>query len=84
MSNLTLDKTQYYLLQLLFGLCAVAFGCVIISPNFSIKVFSVAGIVALVAFLLDIKNFKNMMHFGCAWCCLSLVFAISSGIACLR
>ena len=70
MSNLTLEKTQYYLIQLLFGLCAVAFGGVIVSPYFSVKVFGVAGIVALVAFLLDIKNFRKHDAF---WLCLVLL-----------
>lgn len=81
MSNLTLDKTQNYLIQILFGLCAIAFGCVIISPNTSIKVFSIAGFVALVAFLLDIKNFRKNDAF---WLCLVLLLIGLSDLAWYR
>ncbi|HGG8842289.1 O-antigen ligase family protein [Enterobacter soli] len=64
------DKVQFALLQLLFGLCAIAFGCVVVAPNLSAKILSVAGITALVIFLLDIKNIKKNDAF---WLCLILL-----------
>ena len=64
------DKVQFALLQLLFGLCVIAFGCVVVSPNLSAKILGVAGITALVIFLLDIRNFKKNDAF---WLCLVLL-----------
>lgn len=69
MTNVKRDKAQFALMQLLFGLCAIAFACVIVSPNFSTKVFSLAGSVALFVFVLDIKKFR--MH-DAFWLCLVL------------
>jgi hypothetical protein len=37
------DKVQFALLQLLFGLCAIAFGCVVVAPNLSAKILSAGG-----------------------------------------
>ncbi|WP_368542780.1 O-antigen ligase family protein [Enterobacter soli] len=70
MINVKQERVQFALLQLLFGLCAIAFGCVIVSPNFSAKVLSLAGIVALIIFLMDIKNFRKNDAF---WMCLILL-----------
>ena len=64
------DKVQFALLQLLFGLCVIAFGCVVVSPNLSAKILGVAGITALVIFLLDLRNFKKNDAF---WLCLVLL-----------
>ena len=64
------DKVQFALLQLLFGLCVIAFGCVVVSPNLSAKILGVAGVTALVIFLLDIRNFKKNDAF---WLCLVLL-----------
>ncbi|MEG5550194.1 O-antigen ligase family protein [Enterobacter wuhouensis] len=64
------NKLKFALLQLLFGLCALAFGCVIVSPNLSAKILGVAGVTALVVFLLDIKNFRKNDVF---WLCLVLL-----------
>ena len=64
------DKVQFALLQLLFGLCVIAFGCVVVSPNLSAKILGVAGITALVIFLLDLRNFKENDAF---WLCLVLL-----------
>jgi len=69
MINVERNKIQFALLQLLFGLCAVAFGCVIISPNISAKVLGVAGVTALVIFLFDIKKIRANDAF---WFCLVL------------
>lgn len=69
MVNYKCDRIQLALMQLLFGLCAIAFGCVIVSPNFSVKVLSVAGVTALLVFILDIKNFRKNDAF---WICLVL------------
>ncbi|PLY44756.1 polymerase [Lelliottia sp. F153] len=63
------EKIQSALMHLLFGLCAIAFGCVIVSPNFSVKVLSVAGVTALLVFILDLKNFRKNDVF---WICLVL------------
>lgn len=60
------EKIQSALMHLLFGLCAIAFGCVIISPNFSVKVLSVAGVTALLVFILDLRILERMMCFGYA------------------
>lgn len=70
MINVERDKVQFALLQLLFGLCAFAFGCVVVSPNLSAKILGLAGITALVIFLLDIKNFRKNDAF---WLCLVLL-----------
>ena len=70
MINVERDKVQFALLQLLFGLCVIAFGCVVVSPNLSAKILGVAGITALVIFLLDIRNFKKNDAF---WLCLVLL-----------
>lgn len=64
------NKLKFALLQLLFGLCALAFGCVIVSPNLSAKIMGAAGVTALVVFLLDIKNFRKNDVF---WLCLVLL-----------
>ncbi|ELY4157648.1 O-antigen ligase family protein [Cronobacter turicensis] len=64
------EKLHVGLMQLLFGLCAIAFGCVVISPNFSAKVFSLAGGIALIAFIIDIKNFRKNDAF---WLCAVLL-----------
>lgn len=69
MVNFKRDKAQLALMQLLFGLCTVAFGCVVVSPNFSVKVLGVAGVTALLVFVLDIKNFRKNDAF---WICLVL------------
>lgn len=69
MINVELNKIQFALLQLLFGLCAIAFGCVVISPNISAKVLGVAGVTALVIFLFDIKKIRANDAF---WFCLVL------------
>ncbi len=53
------EKVHLGLMQVLFGLCAIAFGCVVVSPNFAAKVFSAAGALALIVFIIDIKNFKK-------------------------
>ncbi|MBS4493298.1 polymerase, partial [Cronobacter sakazakii] len=60
------EKLHLGLMQLLFGLCAIAFGYVVVSPNFAAKIFSVAGAVALIVFIIDIKNFKKNDAF---WLC---------------
>ncbi|WP_342585568.1 O-antigen ligase family protein [Enterobacter cloacae] len=70
MINVERDKVQFALLQLLFGLCALAFGCVVVSPNLSAKILGLAGITALVIFLLDIKKFRKNDAF---WLCLVLL-----------
>lgn len=64
------NKLKFALLQLLFGLCALAFGCVIVSPNLSAKIMGAAGVTALVVFLLDIKHFRKNDVF---WLCLVLL-----------
>lgn len=64
------NKLKFALLQLLFGMCALAFGCVIVSPNLSAKIMGAAGVTALVVFLLDIKNFRKNDVF---WLCLVLL-----------
>lgn len=69
MVNYKCDRIQLALMQLLFGLCAIAFGCVIVSPNFSVKVLSVAGVTALLVLILDIKSFRKNDAF---WICLVL------------
>jgi len=69
MINVKQNKVQFALMQLLFGLCGIAFLSVIVSPNFSAKIFGIAGIVAVVIFMLDIKNFKKNDAF---WLCLVL------------
>ncbi len=71
MTTVNRDKVQLALIQLLFGLCAMAFACVIISPNVSVKILGAAGVTALVIFLLDIKNIKKHDAF---WLCLVLLF----------
>lgn len=63
------DKVQFALIQLLFGLCTIAFFGVVVSPNFTAKILSAAGVVALVVFVLDIKHFKKHDAF---WLCLVL------------
>ncbi|ELY6344606.1 O-antigen ligase family protein [Cronobacter muytjensii] len=70
MTTSKFEKVHFSLMQLLFGLCAIAFGCVIISPNYAAKIFSLAGAVALIAFLLDIKNFRKNDAF---WLCAVLL-----------
>ncbi|WP_342453705.1 O-antigen ligase family protein [Enterobacter pseudoroggenkampii] len=70
MINVERDKVQCALLQLLFGLCAIAFGCVVVSPNLSAKILGLAGVTAFVIFLLDIKNFRKNDAF---WLCLVLL-----------
>lgn len=70
MINVERDKVQFALLQLLFGLCAIAFGCVVVSPNLSAKILGLAGVTAFVIFLLDIKNFRKNDAF---WLCLVLL-----------
>ncbi|WP_353938208.1 O-antigen ligase family protein [Enterobacter pseudoroggenkampii] len=70
MINVERDKVQFTLLQLLFGLCAIAFGCVVVSPNLSAKILGLAGVTAFVIFLLDIKNFRKNDAF---WLCLVLL-----------
>ena len=70
MINVERDKVQFVLLQLLFGLCALAFGCVVVSPNLSAKILGLAGVTAFVIFLLDIKNFRKNDAF---WLCLVLL-----------
>lgn len=69
MINFKKEKAQLALMQLLFGLCTIAFGCVIVAPNFSVKVLGAAGITALLIFILDIKNFRKHDAF---WICLVL------------
>ena len=70
MINVERDKVQFALLQLLFGLCAIAFGCVVVSPNLSAKILDLAGVTAFVIFLWDIKNFRKNDAF---WLCLVLL-----------
>lgn len=73
MTKVNTDKVQFALMQLLFGLCAIAFGCVIISPNLSVKILSVAGVTALVNFLLSIKSIKSIKNNEAYWLCLVLL-----------
>ncbi|EPJ0595983.1 O-antigen ligase family protein [Enterobacter roggenkampii] len=70
MINVERDKVQFVLLQLLFGMCALAFGCVVVSPNLSAKILGLAGVTAFVIFLLDIKNSRKNDAF---WLCLVLL-----------
>ena len=70
MINIERDRIQFVLLQLLFGLCATAFGCVVISPNLSAKILGLAGITAFFIFILDIKSFRKNDAF---WLCLVLL-----------
>lgn len=70
MINVEQNKVQFALMQLLFGLCVIAFGCVVVSPNLSVKILGVAGVTALVIFLLDIKNARKHDAF---WLCLVLL-----------
>jgi len=69
MTKVNTDKVQFALMQLLFGLCAIAFTCVIVSPGLSVKIFSLTSGVALTLFVLDIK--KVRMH-DAFWLCLIL------------
>lgn len=69
MTTVKREKIQFVLMQLLFGLCAIAFFCVVVSPGLSIKVFSLTSGVALTLILMDIKKFK--MH-DAFWLCLVL------------
>ncbi|EOI5816094.1 O-antigen ligase family protein [Cronobacter dublinensis] len=64
------EKIHFSLMQLLFGLCAIAFGCVIISPNFSAKIFNLAGALAFIIFFLNIKKFRKNDAF---WLCAVLL-----------
>ncbi len=70
------EKIHFSLMQLLFGLCAIAFGCVIISPNFSAKIFGYAGALGFIIFVMNIKSFKKMMLFGSVQCFLLSASAI--------
>lgn len=70
MINVERNKVHFALLQILFGLCAIAFGCVVVSPNLSAKILGLAGVIAFVIFLLDIKNFRKNDAF---WLCLVLL-----------
>ncbi|MCU6348507.1 O-antigen ligase family protein [Enterobacter quasiroggenkampii] len=70
MINVERNKVHFALLQILFGLCAIAFGCVVVSPNLSAKILGLAGVTAFVIFLLDIKNFRKNDAF---WLCLVLL-----------
>lgn len=63
------EKIHFALMQLLFGFCVIAFGCVVVEPNASAKVLSAAWMTALVIFILDIKNVKKHDAF---WFCLVL------------
>lgn len=69
MTKVKRDQVQFVLMQLLFGLCAIAFSCVIVSPGLSVKILSLASGVALTVFVLDIKKFKTHDAF---WLCLVL------------
>ena len=70
MINVERNKVQFVLLQLLFGLCTIAFGCVVVAPNLSVKILGLAGVTAFVIFLLDIKNLRKNDAF---WLCLVLL-----------
>lgn len=70
MINIERNKVQFVLMQLLFGVCAIGFGCVVVSPNLSAKVLGLAGIIAFIAILLDIRNFKKNDVF---WLCLIML-----------
>lgn len=70
MINVRQCQVQVALLQLLFGLCVIAFSGVVVSPNFSAKVLSIAGVTAFVIFILDIRNVKKHDAF---WLCLVLL-----------
>lgn len=63
------EKIQFALMQLLFGLCAIAFFCVVVSPDLSIKVFSLTSGVALTLVVMDIRKFRTHDAF---WLCLVL------------
>lgn len=71
MTTVKREKIRFVLMQLLFGLCAIAFFFVIVSPGLSIKVFSLTSGVALTLIIMDIKKFK--MH-DAFWLCLALFF----------
>ncbi|NCI18083.1 O-antigen ligase family protein [Cronobacter muytjensii] len=70
MTTSKFEKVHFSLMQLLFGLCAIAFGCVIISPNFSAKIFNLAGALAFITFFLNIKKFRRNDAF---WLCAVLL-----------
>ncbi|WP_417313604.1 O-antigen ligase family protein [Enterobacter sp.] len=74
MMNLSKERVHFALMQLLFGLCTLAFGCVIVSPNFSAKVFGLAGVTALIIFIMNIKNFRKNDVF--CMCLILLVIGI--------
>ncbi|ELY2795143.1 O-antigen ligase family protein [Cronobacter dublinensis] len=60
------EKIHFSLMQLLFGLCAIAFASVIVSPNFSAKIFGYAGALGFIIFVMNIKSFKKNDAF---WLC---------------
>lgn len=70
MMSLNGQNIQFRLMQFIFGICALAFGCIILSPNFSNKLLNVAGFVAFFLIAYNIKNIRKNETF---WLCIILI-----------
>jgi len=70
MTSLKGQSIQVRMTELIFGLCVVAFGCIILSPDFSNKLLNVAG---FISFFLVIYNIKHLYKTEVFWLCLILL-----------
>lgn len=70
MTSLKGQSIQLRMTEFIFGLCVVAFGCIILSPDSSNKLLNVAG---FISFFLVIYNIKNIYKNEVFWLCLILL-----------
>lgn len=69
MKSMNGQTLQMRFTQLAFGLCVIAFACIILSPNLANKIMNIAG---LIAFFVAVFNLKNARRNETFWLCLVL------------
>jgi len=69
MKSVNGQTLQMRFTQLAFGLCVIAFACIILSPNLANKIMNIAG---LIAFFVAVFNLKNARENETFWLCLVL------------
>lgn len=70
MTSLKMKTNQGRIAEFIFAICVLAFGCIILSPDFSNKLLNVAG---FISFFLVAYNFKNIRKDETFWLCLVLL-----------